>query len=72
MQFFYIQNRKMNLTKTFLYHNFVAFFAFLGNTSPLKLFSLSSTKTSITPDFLKLESETADIYLLIFKVYVRL
>ena len=42
--FFCIQNRKMNLSKKFSYRNFVTFFALLGKTSPLKSFSLPSTK----------------------------
>ena len=40
MQFFYIQNRKVCLSKKILYHYFavVFFFALLGTNSPLKTF----------------------------------
>ena len=41
MQFFYIQNRNMCLSKKILYHYFVDFFALLGTTFPLETFNMS-------------------------------
>ena len=41
MQFFYIQNRNVCLTKKILYHYFVGFFALLGTTFPLKTFNMT-------------------------------
>ena len=58
MQFFYIQNRWMCLSKKILCQYFWGFFALLGTASPLKTFymSLHSTKNvkkiDITPDSL--------------------
>ena len=40
MQFFYIQNCKMCLSKKILYQHFIVFFM-LGTASPLKTFYMS-------------------------------